>query len=287
MGHRVADDLPDPFLVDRCRLSTSSPPAYGYCVSYEDGEWRKKQFAAHLMEWLPDFVLTRKELSSITSGNMLQRLREAARSVYTTQKYQKRGEFGELILHAILRQFFDTSAIVKKLYFKDSANNTVKGFDAVHVSKDDGSLRLWLGEAKFYKDLADGVRDALNSVEGHIDRDVLRQEFTVILRQVDDEHDWVEELRDLLHQNRSLDDVFPRITVPIMVTYDSVTVAGHTALCPDYESDFVDEVTEAQELLAARGLQDKIDLVGLFVPLASKGQLVEELDSRLKSIQGI
>lgn len=283
----MSGSLPDPFLVNRCVLTDLAPPAHGYCAAYEDGEWRVTQFASHLIEWLPDFVLSRRELLNISPGNMVQRLREAARSVYSTEKYERRGEFGELILHALLRQFFETTAIVKKLYFKDSANNTVKGFDAVHISGTPEDLTLWLGEAKFYQNLTDGVRDALDSIENHLDADFLRSEFTVILRQLDEEYEGADRLAELLHRNRPLDEIFTHITIPVMVTYDSVTVSGHDEVSEAYKEEFREEIAAAQAFLGERGLHERVGIVGLFVPLESKVRLVRELDNRLKRAQEV
>jgi hypothetical protein len=65
-------------------------------------------------------------------------------------KYLKRGEFGELILHLILRDFHNTIPLLSKIYFKDSIGHTVHGFDAVHI--DPVNKTLWLGESKLYID---------------------------------------------------------------------------------------------------------------------------------------
>jgi len=63
-----------------------------------------------------------------------------------SDKYKKRGEIGELLLHVICREVFKTYPAITKYFYKDSANNTVKGFDAVHVVVGGDGLELWLGE---------------------------------------------------------------------------------------------------------------------------------------------
>ena len=40
--------------------------------------------------------------------------------------------WGNLVTHS-MRQVFDTIPAISKIFYKDSANDTVKGFDAVHV----------------------------------------------------------------------------------------------------------------------------------------------------------
>jgi hypothetical protein len=62
----------------------------------------------------------------------------------STDKYQKRGEIGELLLHVICREVFKTYPAITKYFYKDSSNNTVKGFDAVHVVVTKTGLELWL-----------------------------------------------------------------------------------------------------------------------------------------------
>src|SRR3712207_6996007 len=60
----------------------------------------------------------------------------------SSEKYSKRGEFGELLLHSVIRDVFHSEPAISKIFFKDSANDTVKGFDAVHVVEVEGSLEL-------------------------------------------------------------------------------------------------------------------------------------------------
>src|SRR5438105_3922318 len=92
---RVVDFTPDPL---------SSPPALlGLCAGYERGQWRCELFAEYLTEWLLDFVFSEEEQAEINTFSARASLRRAARQLYLTDKYGRRGEFGELILHVVLR----------------------------------------------------------------------------------------------------------------------------------------------------------------------------------------
>ena len=44
-----------------------------------------------MIEWLPDFVLRDSEREALRSDNAVQLIANAARAVYTSAKYQKRG----------------------------------------------------------------------------------------------------------------------------------------------------------------------------------------------------
>ena len=93
---------PAPFL--DVRVHDMAAQLSALCAGYEQGEWRGSQLAKHLMEWLPDFALSAEERVVFNHANGLELLRKAALQVYQTDKYKRRGEFGELLLHVALRQ---------------------------------------------------------------------------------------------------------------------------------------------------------------------------------------
>ena len=78
----------------------------GLCVGYEQNEWRYQAFADYIMEWLPEFCLNYKELMNLVAAKLVQKLRNAASIVYQSDEYRKRGEFGEILLHAAVRSVF-------------------------------------------------------------------------------------------------------------------------------------------------------------------------------------
>ncbi len=57
------------------------------------------QFAKHIIEWLPEFALKHSELTDMHSGNAVQLLRDAAKRVYESEKFENSSKFGELLLH--------------------------------------------------------------------------------------------------------------------------------------------------------------------------------------------
>ena len=121
------------------------PDLLGVCAGFESRQWRKDQLVDYLFEYLPEFTLTYSELDNLTGENMVAKMRQIAASIYQSKKFEKRGEFGELLLHAIIRETYNTIPAISKIYYKDSPNETVKGFDAVHVVVTDDTLELWLG----------------------------------------------------------------------------------------------------------------------------------------------
>lgn len=279
-------DPPTPFLDVVVQEFDLDPALTGLCAGYENGAWRCQQFATHLIEWLPEFALTRSELEQASSGNFVRLLRRAAAAVYQTDKYRKRGEFGELILHAVIRQVFATTPAINKIYFKDAANDTVKGFDAVHVVSQDRDLELWLGEAKFYSDATQAISAVSKELADHTDRDYLRDEFLFISNKIDPSWDHAPTLSRLLDPNTSLDDVFTRCVFPILLTYDSDTVASHRRHSDDYAQAIRQEFLAHHDRFRGSGLPS-LRIYLLLLPLDTKQALVDQLHQRLEAAQNL
>jgi hypothetical protein len=269
-------------LVDRSDLA---PPLTSLCAGYEQGEWRVKALADEMANALPDFALSYAERQSFNSSTGMSLVRRAGQLVYSTKKYGRRGEFGELLLHVLVSRLFQTEPAISKIYFKDSPNDTVKGFDCVHIVATP-EMELWLGEVKFYTDRAAAIRDVIDELVKHSDRDYLRTEFLMIVNKIDPAWPHAEALRRLLHESKSLDEVFPRIRIPVLITYDSDVVASHSSWEDPYLERFTLEVLEGHSQFAKK-LKSDIFVHLILVPLASKQNLVNEMHQRLASWKSV
>ncbi|RYY79062.1 MAG: DUF1837 domain-containing protein [Moraxellaceae bacterium] len=194
------------------------------CAGFERGDWRNDQFAKHLINWLPEFAFTYSELIKIASHNAVEMVMKAANIIYNTEKYGNRGEFGELLLHAAIRQIYNTEPAISKIYYKSGLNETVKGFDAVHVVEQNDELELWIGETKFYSDLSRAINDVCKEIIEHLETDYLRGEFILIANKIDSNWQHADLLKDLINKNKSLDEVFSKVCIPVLLTYNSKVV---------------------------------------------------------------
>jgi hypothetical protein len=261
-----------------------SPGLTGAIAGYECSSWRNEAFADYLFEWLPEFALKYSEIRDVNSSTAIRLIRKAARTVYTTEKYGKRGEFGELLLHAMIREVFDSEPAISKIFYKSSTNETVKGFDAVHVVEDQGSLELWLGEAKFFSDCSDAISKVVKEINDHARRDYLRDEFILIASKIDPQWKHAERLRELIDGRTSLDVVFKATCVPVLLTYESNCVATHSEATAEFEEELVAELEGAYRSFAERKFPPlRIHL--FLVPLSSKVAFVEILHRKLKGLQ--
>ena len=219
----------------------SFPDLHGICAGFESRQWRKDQLVDYLFEYLPEFALTYSELDNLTGENMVAKIRQVAASIYQSEKFKNRGEFGELLLHAIIREMYNTIPAISKIYYKDGPNETVKGFDAVHVVATDKTLELWLGEVKFYSDIYNAVSDIIEELNEHIKVRYIRNEFIAITNKIDNKWPHADRLKTLLHPNISLDDVFSNTCIPVLLTYDSKTLAKYNYKCEEYIREISEE----------------------------------------------
>lgn len=279
---------PTPFLEVRVQELDPFPTISGLCAGYEEGNWRAGAFGDYLFDYLAEFALSHTELQKFSPTTARRLMRSAAKSVYETEKFKRRGEFGELMLHAIVRQIFDSEPAVSKLFYKSAANDTVKGFDAVHVvAPEDGELELWLGEVKFYEDAKGAIREVAAELRQHYEAGFLRSEFAVVTRYLDPAWEHSDALGRLLDGNTSLDQIVERIRVPVLITYDSDVLAAHTSCGDAYVDEFRKEILSLHEYFRERDLPADILVHLLLVPLQSKRDFVAALDEKLRAWQAI
>ncbi len=278
---------PDLFWEIRVHDLQIDPSLTGLCVGYELKEWRAKQFAAHMMEWLPDFALTSSELASVNPGNMVRLIREGARKIYDSEKFKNRGEFGELFLHAAVRTVFQSEPAISKIYYKTSANDTVKGFDAVHVVGPPNNMELWVGEAKFYKEINAAIRDVVAEIEDHTHRDYLKDEFLWIKGKIDNTSEHAAQLRKLLSPNTSLDVVFKQACIPVLLTYESECLASYdecsAAYCVAFEYELRNYYSKFIKKLNEVALPSGLVVRLFLLPLQVKEALIRALDENLRT----
>ena len=260
------------------------PGLTGLCAGFEAGEWRYDQLAEHIIEWLPEFALNEREYATLSGSNARRKLRAAAQIIYASPKYSNRGEVGELLLHAIIRQEFDSIPAISKIFFKDAANDTVKGFDATHVVEAPDGLELWLGEAKLYQSISAAVRDVVKELKKHTAIPYLRAEFAAICRKLDEDHPHHNALTELLADNVTMDEIFKRICIPVLLAYDSTTVASYNHSNEQYKADITSEFEHHYKYFVGKKLPNEVKIVLILLPMNSKAKLLKRFDSKLKGM---
>ncbi len=279
---------PKAFLVDRVHEAIGPKTTLvAMCVGYEQQRWRSKELVKHAIKWIPEFALREGELKTIGADNMVEKLQLALSLMYDSAKFELRGDLGEILLHIVLRQVYNTIPAISKIYFTDSINLPVKGFDAVHVTLNGNSLELWLGEVKFMDDATAAARDVVAELRDHFDANYLRKEFVLIANKIDPASNFGDVLKKLINANTSLDEIFAKVRIPVLLTYDSTAVGAHKSVTQQYVDQFAEEVRlHASKFFARPGLPDLLIHL-ILIPLRAKKELVAEFDKMVKTWQSL
>lgn len=276
-------DLPDRFLEARDVNSELASQLSCICPGFELKQWRYERLAGHLIDWLPDFAIRQDQLpEAIRNTTDVRKLTEqSVERIYKTRKSDLRGEIGELLLHIICRQFSGTFPAVSKIFYKDSSNNVVKGFDLVHTRynqpRDD--LELWLGEAKFYKSATDAVTDAARSIRKHLEAGFLTSEKLLISNKISRDTPGYSQLKKLFDADTSLDEIFRRLIIPVLIAFDCKSTATYVD-DDSYNEALSVEIAKLQQSLSSK-LPADVSFFCFYFPMATKESLITHFDRRL------
>lgn len=283
----VYDKKPDPFLIRISVLPGDKPRLDLSCAGYDGGKWRGKGLANYLMSWLPDYALNDEQLQHFTHASGWTQFREAAARIYTTKYADKRGEIGEISLHAICRQHFNTVPLVPRVFYLTGTNELVKGFDLVHYRNPHPKqpIELWLGESKFYKNRSTAIADAIASLRKHIDHGFLKNDKLLIGPQIPHSTPRYEDIRAIFRDNTPIDDLKARAVFPIGIFAESPAVKSKTNHDAAYFSAINAELSALSASVVQSGLTAEIQILLIYVPLLSKSEIIKHFDSKLKAIQ--
>lgn len=304
-----------------------------YYAGFDLGEFEYDRLVQQIQKAIVDFAFGFHDGILEDSYN-IDILREASKSIYKIKsfqdaketyidknseyedtvedKYVKRGEFGELILHLLLRDFHDSLPLLSKIYFKDSDGHTVHGFDSVHIApdiKDKNKFSLWLGESKLYNDGKAGVKALTKDIEEHFNKEYLRREFSLISKKKngfidmnkinnknkeEEYNNFLEQKNywyDKIDENNKLEDILNSVTIPMICTYSSNTFKKHMdEKTEDFLKDLKEEIKELEEHFS-NNLKSPIpidlNILLLFLPIPSKKELVSKLHTKLDHLQRI
>jgi hypothetical protein len=281
----AVNDLPDPFLTSLFKRGENFD-AVTLCAGFDGGEWRCKELAKHLTEWVLEFSLRSSERSLIPPGRIVAVVREAAARVFEKDA-MTRGEAGEILLHAACRQEFGTQQLVARLFYKSSLDEQVHGFDCVHFRESSaGAIELWLGESKLFTSADSAIQKARKSIKDHLDRGFLRSQKTLILPKIADEDAALaKKVQHLFHKNTPLDEFLEAMVVPVLIACDSKAVASAKNLDTAYRNAVEIEMIDISTRVRKGSPFDTIRIQPIYVPLRSKEDLRKTFGEALMGMQ--
>jgi hypothetical protein len=175
--------------------------------------------------------------------------------------------------------------LISKFYYKTHSNDTVKGFDSVHVLVDGDDTQLWLGEVKFYSSISRAIADVVSELKDHFTSKYLRAEFMLIENKIKGHESEFNEIRKLINSANTLDDIRGSIHVPVLLTYESKTVGAYQKATLQYEAEIKNELERHYKTFCSKELPDDVNIHLILLPIKTKKVLIDEFDRKLKALQ--
>jgi len=317
-----------------------------YFVGYDLGRYRCDELVEKIIDAIVDFSFGFHE--GILETYTREQIIKAARQVYKIEEYDtgkvehnklnkkgdrlynnseefiekrylNRGEFGEVILHLLLRDYLNTVPLISKIYFKDAYGPTVKGLDTIHIGPSVHNLKeqsLYLGESKLHRTGESGVKELIQDIKEHFNRDFLNGEFILIgnkkrafinigeykdlntkenyIEFLKSKDYWFQQLDNIQTGKGKLQDIFKSITIPLLCTYTSKIFANHTDETTDaFKKEYEEEMQKLKTLFdtelttlkssakVGEPISTNLDIVLMLFPVPDKKELVKKLHAKL------
>lgn len=217
---------------------------------FEDGKWRFQEFQNFIWDNIAETSLSFKERESLVDKSH-SLLTSAAQSLRLTDKdgdISKGSELAEIILYGIMKHHYNALPVVPKIFYKQNPQDNAKGADSVHIVIENGGtdFSIWFGEAKFYNSIEDvrlGV--IIDSVENSLSTDKIKKENSIITNVSDinlliGDEILRNKITAALAPKESLDNLKPKLHIPILLLHECAITKAQTTLTDDYKNDLIE-----------------------------------------------
>ncbi len=214
---------------------------------FEDGQWRYKKFQNFIWDNIAETALSYEERQCLVNQSH-SILTAAAQNLRLTDKEKdisKGSELAEIVLYGVMKHHYGALPVVPKIFYKQNAQDNAKGADGVHIVVDEGDFSLWFGEAKFYNSIEDArLTSIVTSVGNSLKTDKLKKENSIITNISDidsliDDDSLKNEIKSALSNKNSIDDLKPKIHIPIFILHECEITEKIDRLSAEYRSSVI------------------------------------------------
>lgn len=270
---------------------------------FEDGKWRKGEFRKFILDNIAQTGLSAEDRDNLYSESPYTTLTESIKNLRLVDKDNRKGsEIAEIVLYGIMRYHYHALPVVPKIFYKQNPKDNAKGADSVHIVLDDkGDFSLWLGEAKFYNDIAnERLYEPINSVFDTISTDKIKKENSIITSIKDLEYVITDpvirkNVQTILRRNTSIDEIRKRLHIPILLLHECKKTDDTTELTEAYLNDIKKyHLNRAQKYFVLQNNKQKKENIHgyehiqfhlILFPVPQKGDIVNWFIERAKQIK--
>ncbi len=231
----LVDDLYLKIFSDTALAPVENKRVLSLVNDFEDEKWRYEKFENFIWDNIALTALSAQEREKLT-GQSRSTLRESAKNLRLTDKAGDIGqgsELAEIVLYGIMHHHYGALPVVPKIFYKQNVQDNAKGADSVHiVLEGDDDFSLWFGEAKFFNSIEDARLPAVvKSVGNSLDTAKLKKENSIITNASDIDRlvlnpELAARIKDALAAKNSIDQIKPKIHVPILLLHECSITAS-------------------------------------------------------------
>jgi len=270
---------------------------------FEDGKWRKGEFRKFIFDNIAQTGLSAEDRDNLYSESPYTTLTESIKNLRLVDTDNGKGsEIAEIVLYGIMRYHYHALPVVPKIFYKQNPKDNAKGADSVHIILDDkGDFSLWLGEAKFYNDIADErLYEPIKSVFDTISTDKIKKENSIItsikdLEYVITDPDVRKKVQTILRRDTSIDEIRKRLHVPILLLHECKKTNEATELTEAYLNNIKEyHLNRAQKYFVSQNNKQKKENIHgyehiqfhlILFPVPQKEEIVNWFVERAKQIK--
>ncbi len=200
----------------------------GYDVQYELKKWRTEDFAKYLKKLLPELALKTSELAQVNHFNADEKIKSSVQKLISEGISTEKRLLPEVMLHGILRFFFESEPTSCKLFNKSSSGKILSwNAHIVHSVKGD---EIWLGHSYLISKSSfdEQVSAIIKQIDAVLDADLLKEERQIILSLREPNHLLSSTIEKALESHTPIDQLMSALCIPVLIAYDSAALSdGH------------------------------------------------------------
>lgn len=250
----------------------------GYDAEYERKQWRSTQLANYLVKWIPELVLKASEIAQTNHLTLADKTSQGLRKLRELRHHGIERLLSETLLHAILRNFFDSEPIACKLFYRTGAASGV--VNNAHIVQHHEGDQIWLGRTHVFRgfDVDALIASACAELENALATPLLQAEREIILELRQPEYLRKDDVEEALADGAPIDRFLRVLRFAILVIYDSKVLGG--GHCDDYRARLVAELTQFANSYHSQlpASVDEIQIHLFLIPVESLDRLKRDFE---------
>ncbi len=257
-----------------------------YDAEFELKKWRSRKLAEYLVQWLPEISLKASEIVSSDQFSWDEKFSSAITQITRDASLDYLTIMSETLLHAIIRNFFDSEPIACKIF--SGSSDGIRHFGNAHIVHGQGGDELWLGRssvvaAREFTEICDQITHDLKQL---LHPDIFLKEKDIIISLREPQHLLPTSLEAAFDQGATFDRLLDHICIPILIGYDSSVLKD--GFSDSYKEALVQEVTDGYHKLKGV-LPSEVDDYSvkvhvIAVPIECTATLISQFETKLRSL---